>query len=129
MVQKGLNTKGYDNVTIQEICEKAGVSVGTFYNYFESKNEIFTEIYKIADNFFYETIKGKLTSKNTIDKIIRVGQERNEVTRNTKPENITEFLFILMRGVVYDWCLHHGKYDLKEKIEVVLKQTINTIKS
>nr|WP_307906030.1 TetR/AcrR family transcriptional regulator [Clostridium botulinum] len=52
-----MKTKGYDNVTIQEICKKAGVSVGSFYHYFESKNDIFIELYKIADDFFMIQLK------------------------------------------------------------------------
>lgn len=167
-----MKKKGYDNVTIQEICKKAGVSVGTFYHYFESKNEIFTELYKIADEFFYDTIKERLFGANTIDKIIEYfnyyaeynekmgidmmkqlynsnnkmfitkgrymqtildaiieeGQEKNEVKNSMTPQQITRFIFVLMRGVVYDWCLHDGEYDLKEEMGLILKQIINTIK-
>src|SRR3712207_5045492 len=155
-----MKKKGYDNVTIQEICKNAGVSVGTFYHYFESKNEIFTELYKIADDFFYDTIKERLFSENTIDKIIEYfnyyaeynekmgidmmkqlynsnnkmfitkgrhmqiildtiikdGQEKNEIKNNMTPQQITRFIFVLMRGVVYDWCLHDGEYNLKEEM-------------
>lgn len=31
---------GYDNVTIADICKRAGVSTGLFYNYFSAKSEI-----------------------------------------------------------------------------------------
>ena len=31
---------GYDNVTIADICNEAGVSVGLFYNYYHSKSDI-----------------------------------------------------------------------------------------
>ncbi|KEI00851.1 TetR family transcriptional regulator [Clostridium botulinum] len=167
-----MKTKGYDNVTIQEICKKAGVSVGSFYHYFESKNDIFIELYKIADDFFYDTIKGKLSSENTINKIIEYfnyyaeynekmgidmmkqlynsnnkmfitkgrhmqtvldiiieqGQKNNEVTTEMTPKQITKFLFVLMRGIVYDWCLHDGEYDLKEKMKSMLMQILKTIK-
>ncbi|AEB76392.1 TetR/AcrR family transcriptional regulator [Clostridium botulinum] len=167
-----MKTKGYDNVTIQEICKKAGVSVGSFYHYFESKNDIFIELYKIADDFFYDTIKGKLSSEDTINKIIEYfnyyaeynekmgidmmkqlynsnnkmfitkgrhmqtvldtiieqGQKNNEVTTEMTPKQITRFLFVLMRGVVYDWCLHDGEYDLKEKMKSMLMQILKTIK-
>lgn len=33
--------KGYDNTTIGDIAEKAGVGLGTAYNYFDSKEDIF----------------------------------------------------------------------------------------
>ncbi|MEO0230055.1 MAG: TetR/AcrR family transcriptional regulator [candidate division WOR-3 bacterium] len=36
--------KGYDATSIQEICEKAGVSKGAFFHYFPSKEFFFLEI-------------------------------------------------------------------------------------
>lgn len=36
--------KGYHNTSIQDILGKAGISKGTFYNYFSSKTECFTAI-------------------------------------------------------------------------------------
>lgn len=35
---------GYENVTIRKICEQAGLSIGTFYNNFESKGAIVLEL-------------------------------------------------------------------------------------
>ena len=35
--------KGYNNVSVADICKKAGVSVGLFYNYFKSKSDISIE--------------------------------------------------------------------------------------
>jgi len=37
-------TQGYDAVGTPEIAQKAGVSVGTFYRYFEDKHEVYLEI-------------------------------------------------------------------------------------
>lgn len=34
-------TKPYDSVTIADICEAAGISVGSFYHYFKDNNEGF----------------------------------------------------------------------------------------
>src|SRR6478609_7981345 len=38
------SSHGYDAVGTPEIAEKAGVSVGTFYRYFEDKHEVYLEI-------------------------------------------------------------------------------------
>ena len=43
--------KGYRNTSIQEIIEGSGISRGTFYNYFPSKNELFIAVY---DSFLKE---------------------------------------------------------------------------
>ncbi|GAA0075867.1 hypothetical protein UT300005_02450 [Clostridium sp. CTA-5] len=42
---KLIKEKGYENVTISEICEKAGVAKGTFYVHYKSKEDIVKESY------------------------------------------------------------------------------------
>lgn len=37
--------KGFRTVNVSDITKQAGVSVGTFYNYYASKEELFAEIY------------------------------------------------------------------------------------
>lgn len=37
--------KGFKDVNVSDITREAGVSVGTFYNYYASKEELFAEIY------------------------------------------------------------------------------------
>ena len=37
---------GYKNVTVDDICKKSGISKGSFYTYFQSKEELFLEIAK-----------------------------------------------------------------------------------
>lgn len=43
---------GYENVTVEQIARKAGVSVGTYYHHFQSKFDLFVEIYRQADEYF-----------------------------------------------------------------------------
>ncbi|MCT4604561.1 MAG: TetR/AcrR family transcriptional regulator [Marinisporobacter sp.] len=40
-----IKEKGYDNVTVSEICKKAGVAKGTFYVHYKSKEDIIKESY------------------------------------------------------------------------------------
>ena len=62
--------KGYENIKIEDICKKAGVSVGSFYNYFKSKNDILIEIFKRADDYFENEVVDNLKSINSLDKIV-----------------------------------------------------------
>lgn len=39
------SSKGYEKTSISNIAKKAGLGVGTVYNYFESKDDIFTVVY------------------------------------------------------------------------------------
>jgi TetR/AcrR family fatty acid metabolism transcriptional regulator len=163
-----IDKKGFDNVTVQEISKKANVSVGIFYHYFESKNDILFEIYKLADNYFRDEVSQLLDKDNSLERIlqffyyyakynhdrglesikllynpknkgfilkerymltllqniIRIGQEKCEIVQDMTPEQICNDLFIISRGVVYDWCLHEGNYDLPEVLTVLLKRVI-----
>jgi AcrR family transcriptional regulator len=52
----------------------------------------------------------------TLKKIIEEGFIRNEIKSNLSAEEITNSILRLTRGVIYDWCLHDGSYDLREYI-------------
>lgn len=44
-----IKKRGYSKITIREICQSAQISIGTFYLYFSSKDEILLEIYNKID--------------------------------------------------------------------------------
>lgn len=48
---------GYDKVTISDICKKAGVSTGLFYNYFKSKSDIAMESERIVEEWYAEGLR------------------------------------------------------------------------
>ncbi|MBX4264651.1 TetR/AcrR family transcriptional regulator [Clostridium estertheticum] len=163
-----MDKKGYKNIKIQDICKKAGVSVGSFYNCFKSKNEILIEIYKRADEYFIKEVANNIYCDNATNEIIKYfdyyakynvqvgidtmkllynsnnklfitkgrdmqnllniiierGQEKNELSNEMSKESITEYLFIAARGVVYNWCLYDGKFDLLEAMNEYMKRFI-----
>lgn len=49
---KLFRSKGFEHVTIQDIAKSANVSVGSFYNYYKSKNDILNEQFILADVVF-----------------------------------------------------------------------------
>jgi len=56
--------------------------------------------------------------------LIIEGQQTQEITGSQDAEEITHFFFILVRGVVFDWCLHDGSYDLKSTIQNYVNQVL-----
>lgn len=157
VAMKLMNKKGFDNTTIAEISKAANVSVGTFYLYYKSKDDIFFEIYQKADVFFKNQVFQALADKEPLDqiigffkhyarynqergldaisqlyntknklfiakkrymhilleKILKEGQDRGELKIDMSIRSIADYLFIMARGTVYDWCLHDGDYDLE----------------
>ena len=49
-----LGDQGMKNVTVKQICQKAGISLGTFYSYFSSKYDVVTHMYEVMDDFLIE---------------------------------------------------------------------------
>ncbi|WP_078412299.1 TetR/AcrR family transcriptional regulator [Priestia abyssalis] len=64
--------KGFQATSIQDILDYSGISKGTFYNYFPSKNELLIALFK--------TIYGKME------------KERNELLMGQDPSNIEIFI-------------------------------------
>jgi AcrR family transcriptional regulator len=61
---KLIDKYGYDKVTIEEISKHAGVSVGAFYHYFDSKTDILVELFKQMDQYFKQNEPKILSQKN-----------------------------------------------------------------
>ncbi|MCM1989479.1 TetR/AcrR family transcriptional regulator [Oceanirhabdus seepicola] len=66
------NEIDFNEVTIRKICKEANVSIGTFYLYFKSKQEILYEIYKKADEIFKKTDIVSRKDLNSFEKIIEL---------------------------------------------------------
>lgn len=156
-----MHSKGFENITVSEICKKAGVSTGTFYNCFESKYNILDEIFKDADFYFLSVVSTSLKSlpfnkkiqmffkyyaeyndnqgvaftkhlyysrstlfikkdrpmQNVLQDIIEEGQNLSKITNKFTSLEIVEYLFISVRGLLYDWCLHEGEYNLIQAMD------------
>lgn len=151
---------GYDNVHIKDIAKGADISVGTFYHYYKSKEDVFYEIYVRADQYFDTTVREELKEEYSVDRIIeffdyyasknmdtdidtlkqmlcinnknyikkgramqnllidivKEGRKRGEIVDTVDPDELCENLFIIARGVVFDWGLHDGDYNLRNKM-------------
>ncbi len=55
------NKHGYENVTVDEICKKLGLSKGAFYTHFKSKDQIILEDF-IHLNSYYEEIYREIST-------------------------------------------------------------------
>jgi len=66
-----IKEKGFDNVTIEEICTEAKVSKGLFYNYFLSKDQILVEQFMKIDNFYKKIAEKKLKKYSGLKKLLK----------------------------------------------------------
>lgn len=166
-----MDAEGFDNITIAEISEKAGVSVGSFYHYFQSKHDILAEIFHKGDEFFLENVAGQLKGETAREKvleffdyyarfnilttvdttqqlynpkvkfftvedrpmvsllktIITEGMAAGELKQDREVFDTVKMLFIFARGIVFDWSLHDGDYDLREVMGDYMKSFVETL--
>jgi hypothetical protein len=60
--------------------------------------------------------------QSLLTNILRLGQERGELTDSAAPEIITEKLFLVARGVIFDWCLRNGESDLIAEMKDIISR-------
>jgi AcrR family transcriptional regulator len=167
-----MDREGFENITIADISRKAGVSVGAFYHYFTSKNDILADIfYKVDEYFSTQVISGLIKDRfpemiieyfsyyakfsvrsgveltqqlfkpqikffieknrpmvTILEDLIREGQQKKEIRADDSPEEIARFLIVMARGVVFDWSVHDGCYDLEAQMHKYMESLVSTLR-
>ena len=73
---KLFNKDGFDRVTVDRICEKARVSKGTFYLYFDSKEQVILDLFNKTDQMYEAYFTDKLASKSDpVENLLMLGRK------------------------------------------------------
>jgi len=91
-------TQGYDQTSVEAIIRKMGLSKGTFYYYFKSKEDLLDKLTCRMGDKILEEVK-KIADRKDLDAVDKLNKAYT-VTRNVKLENI-ELLKLLIK-VLYD---------------------------
>ena len=91
-------TKGYEQTAVETIIKKMGLSKGTFYYYFKSKEDLLDALIERLSEKILEEVK-KIADREDLDAITKLNRAY-AVTRSVKLENF-ELLKVLMK-VIYD---------------------------
>ena len=77
------NKKGFDQITVDKICQEAGVCKGTFYLYFKSKEQVVLDLFKDTDKMYEDYFSKELASINdSVEKILRLGKKALEYEKD-----------------------------------------------
>lgn len=156
-----IGERGFDQVSVDSICRRAGVAKGAFYHHFRSKGDLIVEGYSLCDRYFEEHVEGRfeaadargrivefaghqaryaaamgvdlmrqvyksqlengtrffISGERALPRILRglaaEGQASGELKPAPEADAIAAFILRLMRGLIYDWCLRGGAYDIE----------------
>ena len=64
-----LEVQDFETITVRDIVQEAHVSVGSFYNAYPSKLDVFYETYQVADNYFEQRVRPQLTEEDAVERI------------------------------------------------------------
>ena len=162
---------GYEKLTIRKICEEADISIGKFYRYFDSKQQLLSFFYDQAGKAYEEECAEKLIGMETTDQLIRFYTWYMEYTTEFGVEFVTHFfnnqnavmnthiynnpiieitdsilergvrngfripegksirdisndLCVIVKGIIFDWCVRHGEFSLSEYTKDLLTRCI-----
>ena len=88
--------RGFENVTINEICEQSSVNKHTFYYYFKSKDELLKDYYEVPYDLSTEYFVQMLNAKNHVEQLWlsykpfldRISESGTEISRQLFIKNI-----------------------------------------
>ncbi len=63
-----------------------------------------------------------------LKKLVKLGQERHEITQTKSSAEIVRLYAIAERAMLYDWCLHGGEYSLAEYAGTVMPLFLSGIR-
>ncbi|MEH6957341.1 TetR/AcrR family transcriptional regulator, partial [Neobacillus drentensis] len=99
--------KGFQATSIQDILDYSGISKGTFYNYFSSKNELLIGIYKTIYKQLEKDRNDLLIGRNPADIDIFIKQLELQMISNRKNKLIA----------LYEEVLASNDADLKQFVQ------------
>lgn len=68
--RKIFRRRGYKKTNISDIAEKSNISVGSFYKYFKSKEEVFIEVYKLENDEFIDSVLNGINWRASLKDIL-----------------------------------------------------------
>jgi AcrR family transcriptional regulator len=78
---------------------------------FDNGLDMCQTLYTPKNQFFS---KGGRPMQTLLEDLIQQGQEKKEISLRFTPQEWVNFLFSVLRGIVFDWALRFGSYDIEE---------------
>lgn len=88
-----LSQRTFEEIKVRDIAKEAQVSVGTFYNYYTTKLDVFYETYRLADEYFEEAVAPKLVQETARERILLFFDEYARYSCEVTDLSLTKILY------------------------------------
>lgn len=117
--------KGVSGTNVQEIADRAGISIGLLYKHYKTKEELFNELVNMAKTGLAETIKRVLSDDNPKDILTEI---TNEIINDYKKgDEFTDYMIFLTQALISGF-KSNALEDLIEEDKRLVSAISNLIK-
>ena len=136
-----IDADSLEHITIREICRQAGVSIGSFYHYFSSKDDVIVQLFlsnadqaeSLVRNHFHaewewdnlrsyiqfqinSTLASPVERLKLVREILVHAREKGQMNDSYTYDEILDHLFTLILGNMIRYCIEDGNYDIAAKL-------------
>ena len=85
--------RAFEQIKVRDIVEAAQVSVGTFYNYYATKLDVYYETYQLADEYFEDVVAPALIQPTARERILYFFDEYARYSSEITDISLTKLLY------------------------------------
>lgn len=100
--------RGYETVSVGDICAAAGVARSSFYRAFSCKNDILRRLFEHTDANSIVSVEELLAAENDFDRMWIIGDRYISLSRSLGPELSNTFMCMTARGEIDLLALGHS---------------------
>ena len=100
--------RGYETVSVGDICAAAGVARSSFYRAFSCKNDIIRRLFEHTDANSIVSVEELLAAENDFDRMWIIGDRYISLSRSLGPELSNTFMCMTARGEIDLLALGHS---------------------
>lgn len=100
--------RGYETVSVGDICAAAGVARSSFYRAFSCKNDILRRLFEHTDANSIVSVEELLAAENDFDRMWIIGDRYISLSRSLGPELANTFMCMTARGEIDLLALGHS---------------------
>lgn len=112
--------KGFFKTTMMEIAQQSQFAIGTLYQFFKSKEEIYCSLLEEKANQFFNFVRNRVESAQGLDKIRALTLARLEFAQR----NMNFFKIFLAERIYFEWDI---KAEFGEKIHYLYLSFIDYV--